>query len=149
MELLFLLREILCVFWTISVLDKEEQRLLSIHKAMLTLTVNAKVSTINQLYKQFLAGLRYFLAQGYAVIFLHRGSSLKPFQRHYASENPLDWLCLSDGRVQGWCCSIYIILMYTELLFSLITVSTFATEYLENKISKILPRYTEVCNYFT
>ena len=35
---------------------------------------------------------RYFIARGYAVIFLHRESSLKPFQRHFSQENFLDWL---------------------------------------------------------
>ena len=39
---------------------------------------------------------RYFLAHGYAVIFLHRANSLKPFQRHFSKENPLDWFTLMN-----------------------------------------------------
>jgi phosphopantothenate-cysteine ligase len=41
----------------------------------------------------------YFLSSGYAVIFLHRQHSLKPFSRHYShSLNPfLDLLDLSDS----------------------------------------------------
>eukprot|EP00731_Ephydatia_muelleri_P012946 Em0007g256a len=42
------------------------------------------------------ASAEQFLAQGYAVIFLHRASSLKPFHRHFSSENPLDWFTLSS-----------------------------------------------------
>ena len=34
----------------------------------------------------------YFLKKGYAVIFLHRASSLKPFARHLTTENLFDFL---------------------------------------------------------
>ncbi|KIJ24765.1 hypothetical protein M422DRAFT_237304 [Sphaerobolus stellatus SS14] len=42
----------------------------------------------------------YFLAQGYAVIFMHRQFSLQPFSRHYShSTNPfLDFLEFEEGR---------------------------------------------------
>jgi len=41
----------------------------------------------------------YFLKAGYAVIFLHRLHSLRPFSRHYShSLNPfLDLLAITDG----------------------------------------------------
>lgn len=43
----------------------------------------------------------YFLSAGYAVIFLHRQHSLRPFSRHYShSLHPfLDLLTIEDGRI--------------------------------------------------
>lgn len=43
----------------------------------------------------------YFLAAGYAVIFMHRQFSLQPFSRHYShSTNPfLDFLDVDDSEV--------------------------------------------------
>ena len=40
--------------------------------------------------------LRYFLQQGYAVIFLHRQGSLQPFTRNFPSHDILDLLQLKD-----------------------------------------------------
>lgn len=39
---------------------------------------------------------RYFLEQGYAVIFLHRQGSLQPFSRNFPSHEVLDLLQLKD-----------------------------------------------------
>ncbi|XP_064396944.1 uncharacterized protein LOC135343852 [Halichondria panicea] len=69
------------------------------------------------------ASAEYFLAQGYAVIFLHRSSSLKPFQRHCASDNPLDWLSYGGRKLQ---------------------VDTATSENLEGKLASVLPQYIEV-----
>lgn len=43
----------------------------------------------------------YFLKAGYAVIFMHRQHSLRPFSRHYShSLNPfLDLLAVQDGKI--------------------------------------------------
>ena len=38
------------------------------------------------------ASAEHFLKNGYAVIFLHRASSLKPFSRHLTTENVFDFL---------------------------------------------------------
>ena len=40
----------------------------------------------------------YLLKKGYAVIFLHRASSLKPFARHLTTENVFDFLEDDNGR---------------------------------------------------
>lgn len=39
---------------------------------------------------------RYFLQQGYAVIFLHRQGSLCPFTRHLPSQDVMDLLQVKD-----------------------------------------------------
>ena len=47
------------------------------------------------------ASAEHFLKRGYAVIFLHRASSLKPYSRHLTSENVLDFLEPSnDGSIK-------------------------------------------------
>lgn len=38
---------------------------------------------------------RYFLKEGYAVIFLHRSNSLKPFSRHFKEDGILEYLVVS------------------------------------------------------
>lgn len=47
--------------------------------------------------------LRWFLRSGYAVIFLHRQFSMKPFSRKYRSkdESILDFVELQDGNISG------------------------------------------------
>ncbi|RMX37849.1 hypothetical protein pdam_00007066 [Pocillopora damicornis] len=42
------------------------------------------------------ASAEYFLEQGYAVVFLHRQGSLRPFTRHFPTEDVLDLLQLKD-----------------------------------------------------
>ena len=42
------------------------------------------------------ASAEYFLKTGYATIFLHRASSLKPFSRHLTTDNILDILEVDD-----------------------------------------------------
>lgn len=44
---------------------------------------------------------RYFLEQGYAVIFLTRNRGLRPFLRHVPTSNLLDLLTVSDKQVTG------------------------------------------------
>ncbi|XP_064462568.1 phosphopantothenate--cysteine ligase-like isoform X2 [Ornithodoros turicata] len=44
------------------------------------------------------ASTEYFLKQGYAVIFLHRSSSLKPFLRHF-KDGLLEYLEITEGDV--------------------------------------------------
>ena len=44
------------------------------------------------------ASAEYFLQNGYAAIFLHRSSSLKPFSRHLTTENILDILETSNEK---------------------------------------------------
>ena len=43
------------------------------------------------------ASAEYFLEKGYAVIFLHRHKSLKPFDRHFGRLSPLD-ICELDNN---------------------------------------------------
>lgn len=43
---------------------------------------------------------RYLHSHGYAVIFLHRATSLKPYQRHFARDNLLDWLTVIQNGDQ-------------------------------------------------
>ena len=42
------------------------------------------------------ASAEYFLHNGYAAIFLHRTSSLKPFTRHLTNDNVLDMLEINN-----------------------------------------------------
>lgn len=46
------------------------------------------------------ASAEHFLEQGYAVIFLYRHKTLKPFDRHLANKSPLDVLELSGKGVK-------------------------------------------------
>ncbi|KAK3100684.1 hypothetical protein FSP39_023758 [Pinctada imbricata] len=62
----------------------------------------------------------YFLQEGYAVIFLNRDRSLKPFQRHFSHQNMLDLLHLD-----------------------LETNSTSVKKEYESKVSRIVQRYTK------
>lgn len=56
---------------------------------------------------------RYFLAHGYAVIFLHRSGSLKPFERHFKGDNPLEWFTASeDGEKVEFNCENILLLSY-------------------------------------
>lgn len=41
------------------------------------------------------ASTEYFLKEGYAVIFLHRSNSLKPFSRHFKEDGILEYLVVS------------------------------------------------------
>lgn len=41
---------------------------------------------------------RYFLDQGYAVIFVYRQKSALPFQRYFTNHNPLEFLNVLDSE---------------------------------------------------
>ena len=43
---------------------------------------------------------RYFLKLGYAVIFLHRASSLTPYNRHFSCQPLMDWLATGESGPQ-------------------------------------------------
>ena len=40
---------------------------------------------------------RYFLSQGYAVVFVYRQKSALPFQRYFTAQNPLEFLNVNDN----------------------------------------------------
>lgn len=45
--------------------------------------------------------VRHFLANDYAVLYLYRAFTCKPFERQLRSDNPLDWFSVSaEGQVQ-------------------------------------------------
>ena len=40
---------------------------------------------------------RYFLSQGYAVVFVYRQKSALPFQRYFTGQNPLEFLSINNN----------------------------------------------------
>ena len=91
---------------------------------------------------------RYFLAKGYAVIFLHRESSLKPFQRHFSQENFLDWLKLEGSNnftgtsLPHWV--LHFSMGMGHDVYAVISSSVSIPEEVQSKLSNVLSAYNKV-----
>ena len=90
---------------------------------------------------------RYFLAKDYAVIFLHRESSLKPFQRHFSQENFLDWLKLDgSNNFTGTSlphCVLHVSMGMGHDVYAVIS-SVSIPEEMQSKLSNVLSAYNKV-----
>ena len=95
---------------------------------------------------------RYFLAKGYAVIFLHRESSLKPFESHFNQENFLDWLKLEgSNNFTGtfWITKspnyvLHVSMGMGDDVYAVISSAVSIPEEMQSKLSNILSAYNKV-----
>ena len=95
---------------------------------------------------------RYFLAKRYAVIFLHRESSLKPFERHFNQENFLDWLKLDRSNnftgasliTKNPNCVLHVSMGTGDDVYAVISSAVSIPEEVQSKLSKVLSAYNKV-----
>ena len=95
---------------------------------------------------------RYFLAKEYAVIFLHRESSLKPFQKHFSHENFLDWLKLEGSNnfagtsliAKNPNCVLHVSMGMGDDVYTLISSTVSIPEEVQSKLLNVLSVYNKV-----